>query len=93
MSTESNIDPETGLDMTSVQAMTRGDKYVFHPDPYRAHLLRRTAEVLARFNAESDEDARAEIMRGFFKNHSGEDKPAWLILAPFFCEYVSLHLH
>lgn len=84
-----HIDPETGLDTTSVQAMTRGEKFVYHPDPFRAHLVSRAASVMERFNSERDENVRAEIMRGFFKNHSGQDKPAWLIVAPFFCEYVS----
>ncbi|KAI5450083.1 hypothetical protein NCC49_003710 [Naganishia albida] len=85
--TPKHIDPETGLDTTSIQAMTRGEKFVYHPDPFRAHLVSRAASVMERFNSERDENVRAEIVRGLFKNHSGQVKPAWLIVAPFFCEY------
>jgi hypothetical protein len=90
MSSDSqHIDPETGLDTTSFQAMTRGEKY-HHTDPYRAHISRRAVELLERINAERDDDARTEMVRGFFKNGSGEEKPRWIVCAPFFCEYVSL---
>lgn len=83
-----HIDPETGLDTSSFNAMIRGGKY--HAwDRYRIHLARRASDVLQRFNGERDEHLRAEILRRFFKNTSGEEKPRWIVCVPFSCEYVS----